>query len=53
MRRIPLVRSIYGGVKSFAESVFSQSNSFRKVVMVQYPRRRDVEHWLRHRGKRR
>jgi uncharacterized membrane protein len=32
------VRSVYGGVKSFAESVFSQSNSFRKVVMVEYPR---------------
>jgi uncharacterized membrane protein len=38
MRRIPLVRSIHGGVKSFAESVFSTSNSFRKVVMIQYPR---------------
>jgi uncharacterized membrane protein len=25
-------------VKSFAESVFSTSNSFRKVVMIQYPR---------------
>ena len=38
LRRIPLVRSIYGGVKSFAESVFSQGNSFRKVVMIEYPR---------------
>jgi uncharacterized membrane protein len=38
MRRIPLVRSIHGGVKSFAESVFSKNNSFRKVVMIQYPR---------------
>jgi uncharacterized membrane protein len=39
MRRIPLVRSVYGGVKSFAESVFSPSTrSFRKVVMIQYPR---------------
>lgn len=38
LNRIPLVRSVYGGVKSFAESVFSQSNSFRKVVMVEYPR---------------
>src|SRR4029450_8052922 len=38
MRRIPLIRSIHGGVKSFAESVFSTSNSFRKVVMIQYPR---------------
>jgi uncharacterized membrane protein len=33
-----VVRTVYGGVKSFAESVFSQSNSFRKVVMVEYPR---------------
>jgi uncharacterized membrane protein len=39
MRRIPLVRSIHGGVKSFAESVFSSSNSFRTVVMVEYPRK--------------
>lgn len=38
MRRIPLVRSIHGGVKSFAESVFNQNNSFRTVVMFQYPR---------------
>jgi len=38
IRRIPLVRSVHGGVKSFAESVFSTSNSFRKVVMIQYPR---------------
>ncbi len=38
IRRIPLVRSIHGGVKSFTESVFSQNNSFRKVVMIQYPR---------------
>jgi uncharacterized membrane protein len=38
IRRIPLVRSIHGGVKSFAESVFSTSNSFRKVVMIEYPR---------------
>src|SRR6185312_17005929 len=39
MRRIPLVRSIHGGVKSFAESVFSSSNSFRTVVMLEYPRK--------------
>jgi uncharacterized membrane protein len=38
LNRIPLVRTIYSGVKSFTESVFSKSNSFRKVVMVQYPR---------------
>jgi uncharacterized membrane protein len=38
LHHIPIVGSVYGGVKSFAESVFSQSNSFRKVVMVQWPR---------------
>jgi uncharacterized membrane protein len=38
LNRIPVVRTVYGGVKSFAESVFSQSASFRKVVMVEYPR---------------
>src|SRR2546423_6549941 len=38
LNRIPIVRSVYGGVKSFAESVFSQSNSFRKVVIIEYPR---------------
>ena len=38
LQHIPIIGSIYGGVKSFAESVFSQSNSFRKVVMVEYPR---------------
>ena len=38
LQHIPIVGSVYGGVKSFAESVFSQSSSFRKVVMVEYPR---------------
>lgn len=38
LQRIPLVRSIYSGVKSFAESVLSSSSSFRKVVAVEYPR---------------
>jgi uncharacterized membrane protein len=39
LQRIPLVRSIYGGVKGFAETVLSkQGGSFRKVVMVEYPR---------------
>jgi len=37
MQRIPLVRSVYGGVKSFTESVLSSSNSFRQVVAVQFP----------------
>jgi len=38
LHHIPIIGSVYGGVKSFAESVFSQSNSFRKVVLVEYPR---------------
>lgn len=38
LNRIPVVRTVYGGVKSFAESVLSQSNSFRQVVMIEYPR---------------
>jgi uncharacterized membrane protein len=38
LQRIPLVRSVYSGVKSFTESVLSSSNSFRKVVLVEYPR---------------
>jgi uncharacterized membrane protein len=38
LHRIPVVRSVYSGVKSFAESVFSQSSSFRRVVMIEYPR---------------
>ena len=40
MQRIPIVRSIYGGAKNFAEIVFSDSNdSFKNVLLIQYPRR--------------
>jgi uncharacterized membrane protein len=39
LNRIPVIRSVYGGVKSFTESVFSQSSSFRKVVIIEYPRK--------------
>ena len=39
-QRIPLVRSVYGGMKKLAETLFSgKGNSFRKVVMVEYPRK--------------
>lgn len=38
LHHIPIVGAVYGGVKSFAESVFSQSSAFRKVVMIEYPR---------------
>jgi uncharacterized membrane protein len=36
---IPFVRSVYGGVKNFASVVLSDSgNSFKKVLLIQYPR---------------
>lgn len=37
--RMPVVRSIYNGLKQIAETVFSQSNaSFQRACLVQYPR---------------
>ena len=37
--RIPLVRSVYGSIKHFAEIVFSEDGtSFKKVLMIEYPR---------------
>jgi len=39
LRRIPVVRSIYGAVKQVTESMFSTGKSFRKVVLVEYPRK--------------
>ncbi len=38
LHRIPVVRSIYGAVKQVTESMFSSGKSFRKVVLVEYPR---------------
>ena len=39
LHRIPFVRAIYGGVKSFSETILSNSgNSFKKVLLIQYPR---------------
>lgn len=38
--RIPLVRSLYSGVKKAAETILSDSgNSFRKVLLIEYPRK--------------
>ncbi len=38
--RMPVVRSIYSGVKQIAETVFSQRDtSFDKACLVEYPRR--------------
>lgn len=40
LERIPLVRSVYSAVKQVIETFVSQdSRSFRKVVMVEYPRK--------------
>ncbi len=38
--RMPVVRSIYSGVKQIAETVFAQSErSFEKACLVEYPRK--------------
>lgn len=38
--RIPFVRSVYSGAKSFAEIVFSDtSHAFKNVLLVEYPRK--------------
>jgi uncharacterized membrane protein len=38
--RIPIVRTIYTGVKKFSEVVFSDtSQSFKKVLLIEYPRK--------------
>lgn len=40
LSRIPLVRSVYGAVKQITTSLFADaSQSFREVVLVEYPRR--------------
>jgi uncharacterized membrane protein len=40
LNRIPLVRTIYSGVKGLTETlVSSKGGSFNKVVLVEYPRR--------------
>ncbi|KMK67155.1 DUF502 domain-containing protein [Puniceibacterium sp. IMCC21224] len=38
--RMPVVRSIYSGVKQIAETVFAQSeSSFEKACLIEYPRK--------------
>ncbi len=40
LSRIPLVRSVYGALKQITASLFADaSQSFREVVLVEYPRR--------------
>jgi uncharacterized membrane protein len=39
LNRIPVVRSIYSGVKQVSDTLFSDSgNAFRKAVLIQWPR---------------
>ncbi len=39
--RVPVARSIYGGVKQLAEAIFKSDHQsrFRRVVMIEYPRK--------------
>jgi uncharacterized membrane protein len=40
MNRIPVVRSIYSGAKTFTETVFSgKGQAFKRVLLVEYPRK--------------
>jgi len=42
LSRVPVARSIYGGVKQLAEAIFtssSQASRFNRVVLIEYPRR--------------
>lgn len=40
VERMPVVRSIYSGVKQIAETIFAQSErSFEKACLIQYPRK--------------
>ena len=37
---MPVVRTVYGGVKQIAETVFNQANnSFDKACLIEYPRK--------------
>ncbi|MEM1274848.1 MAG: DUF502 domain-containing protein, partial [Pseudomonadota bacterium] len=37
---VPVVRSVYGGVKQIAETVFNQEDtSFEEAVLIEYPRK--------------
>lgn len=38
--RLPVIRSLYGAIKQIFETVFAnQSEAFREVIMVEYPRK--------------
>jgi uncharacterized membrane protein len=40
VQSVPIVRSVYAGVKQIAETIFAQNeSSFEKACLVEYPRR--------------
>ena len=40
VRRLPVIRTVYGAIKQIFETIMaSQSQAFREVVMLEYPRR--------------
>ena len=40
VNRMPVVRSVYSGVKQLAETVFAQADrSFEKACLIEYPRK--------------
>jgi uncharacterized membrane protein len=40
VRRIPVIGAVYGGAKTFSETVLTdKGRSFKQVVMVEFPRR--------------
>jgi uncharacterized membrane protein len=54
LHRIPVVRSIYSGVKQVSDTLFSEKgNAFRKALLVSMAPRRHVDHRLpdRHPGR--
>jgi uncharacterized membrane protein len=39
LARIPIVRSVYSAVKTFSSVLLSSGKSFRKVLLIEYPRK--------------
>jgi uncharacterized membrane protein len=39
LARIPIVRSVYSAVKTFSSVLLSSGKSFRKVLLLEYPRK--------------
>lgn len=40
LQRVPLIRSVYGGMKSLSDTVLTGSGeAFRKVLLIEYPRK--------------